>query len=98
MHIGEVTLEYVTQYLRIDDVNDTETKEIESLMESALQYITAYTGLTEEELDKHEDITVAYLVLIQDMFDNRNLYLDNRLNKSNQLIENILAMHSINYL
>ena len=38
---------------------------------SALSFIAGYTGLSEDEMDEHEDLTLAWLALINDMSLNR---------------------------
>ncbi len=94
MKISEVTLDTVKQYLRIDyDDDDTMIK---NLMPAALAYISEHTALTIEQIDKYEDITIAYLILIEDMIDNRSMYV----NKSNinRTVTTILDMHSLNNL
>ena len=64
----------------------------------AVAQIKSYTGLTEEELDQHEDITQALVLLIMDAFDNRNLYIEGKASNINKAVESILSMHSINLL
>ena len=59
---------------------------------------TAYTGLSKEELDGHEDITQALFVLVMDMFDNRNLLIDYKSTNLNPAVKTILDMHSVNLL
>ena len=40
--------------------------------EAARAFIISYTGLTPREVDHHEDLALAYLVLINDMSYNRD--------------------------
>lgn len=98
MKVSEVTTQDITDYLRLDDANDIEIKEIDRMYVSAVAYITAFTGLKEEELDEHEDITQALFLLIADMFDNRNLYTENKASNENMAVKDILRMHSVNLL
>ena len=44
---------------------------IEVYKDAAKSYIKNYTGLSDEELDKYDDLTTAYLCIISDMYDNR---------------------------
>lgn len=60
--------------------------------------IAAYTGLKEEELDEHADITQALFVLVMDMFDNRNLMIDYKSTNMNPAVKTILNLHSVNLL
>jgi len=47
-------------------------------------------------VDKYEDFVIVVYVLVQDMYDNRSLYIDK--NNMNKVVETILGMHSINLL
>ena len=59
-------------------------------------YVLGYTGLSLEETDPYEDITLACLVLCCEMYDNRNLTVENE--KANPYVKSVLAMHAVNYL
>ena len=94
MKVSEVTTPIIKDYLGI---SDTDSDTILTLLKSsALSYIVGYTGLTAAEIDTHEDITTAYLVLINEMFTTRtNTVKDD---KENPCVKQILSMHSANYL
>lgn len=98
MKVSEVTREYLANYLRLDDPGDVELHEIENFMLAAKQYIISYTGLTEQEVNEYEDITTAFLILVADMFDNRNLYIEGKASNINKTLECILGFHSVNLL
>ena len=85
-------------YARIDDPTEVEIRELEEMKKQAVAQIKSYTGLTEEELDQHEDITQALVLLIMDAFDNRNLYIEGKASNINKAVESILSMHSVNLL
>ena len=61
---------------------------------SAKAFILGYTGLLEDEIDEHEDLTIAYCVLINEMSFNRD-YSVNR-NALNPCVSTILSMYSRN--
>lgn len=63
---------------------------------AAIAYCVGYTGLTKEELDNHEDITIAVLTLISDMWDNRSMTVDRA--NINRVVDTILGMYCINLL
>jgi hypothetical protein len=69
---------------------------IEVYKDSAKAYIKGYTGLSDEELDKYEDLTTAYLCIIGDMYDNRSFTVDS--DKNNRMLQSIMDMHCINLL
>lgn len=83
----------VADYLRLDDYRE---EEIKRLMDTAKAFIRSYTGLTDEEIDTHEDFYIVVLVLCQDMHDNRCMYVDK--GNLNKVVETILGMHCVNLL
>ena len=98
MKISEVTTGDLITYLRIDDASDIEITEIQRMKESAVSYMANYTGLSEDELSELDDITQALFILVADMFDNRNLYIEGKASNVNKSVECILRMHSVNLL
>ena len=68
MTISEITTTDVAAFLRLDDASDPI---LVPMMAAAKQFIIDYTGLSETDLDEHEDFYIAYMVLVQDMYDNR---------------------------
>ncbi len=98
MKVSEVDETILAEYARLDDPSDIELNELKRMKESAVAMITAYTGLKEEELDEHADITQALFVLIMDMFDNRNLMIDYKSTNMNPAVKTILNLHSVNLL
>ena len=98
MKVSEITNEYLANYLRIDEPEDVENQEIDAFLTSAISYCVSYTGLSAEELDQHEDITTVVLLLVSDMFDNRNLYIEGKSSSVNKAVERILSMHSVNLI
>ena len=95
--ISEVTLEHLTDYIRLDDPGEIELDEIMRMKESAIAQMSAYTGLSEDEMEEYADITQALFVLVADMFDNRNYQID-KSGKTNDMVHCILNMHSVNLL
>lgn len=91
MKVSEITVNDLAEYLRVDDTN-----EIATMLSSAKAYIKSYAGLTEEQLDEHEDITHAIFVLVADMYDNRVLTVKS--SNVNKVVESILNMYSTNLL
>lgn len=98
MKVSEVTVEDIANRIRLDEQSDIELKELEEMKASAIAEIASYTGLSVEELDKHEDITQALYIMVGDMFDNRNLYIEGKATNVNKAVERILSMHSVNLL
>ena len=98
MKVSELDLNQICDYCRIieEDLTDTEKATINTMQTAAVKYAADYTGLTIAELDEHEDITIAVLALIADMYDNRQRYADK--SNLNRTVETILEMHRLNWL
>lgn len=98
MKVSELNQSLICDYCRIieDDLTDTEKITLEAMQKAAISYCISYTALTEEQLDEHEDITIAVLALISDMYDNRLRYVDKA--NVNRTVETILNMHCYNLI
>ncbi len=91
MKPSKITVNDLAEYLRVDD-----TTQLKIMLNSAKAYVRSYTGLTDEEIDKHEDITHAIFVLVSEMYDNRVLTVKN--DKANRVVTSILDMYCMNLL
>lgn len=94
MKVSEITVEDVARYARIDDFDEIE---VGNILDAAKAYVRSYTGLTDDEIDTHDDFYIAVLALCQDMYDNRSMYVDYKSNV-NKVVDSILGMHCTNYL
>ena len=97
MKVSEVTNIDLAKYVRLDDASDLELNELERMRSGAVAFIKSYTGLTDEEVDEHEDITQVLFILVADMFNNRNYQMDSK-SVVNPSAKSILNMHSVNLL
>lgn len=94
--VSDITASDLQDYLRISEVTQSDTNTLNNLLTVAKAYVTQYTGRTLAELDTLQDIIIVVLILCQDMWDNRTLYVeDSNLNK---VVESILGLHSVNLL
>ena len=93
MVVSDIKVKDVAEFLRLDDASDPL---IRPMMEAAQAYIIGYTGMTEEELDDHDDLWLAYMVLVQDMYDNRAMYVEK--DSVNKVVDSILFRHRKNFL
>ena len=91
MKVSEITENDVAEYLRTSD-----TTQLKIMLDSAKSYVRSYTGLTDDEIDKHEDITHAIFVLVSDMYDNRAIEVKS--DKANMVVSTILNMYCANLL
>lgn len=97
MKVSEVDEKALADYARIDEPGELELAELKRMKESAVAMFTAYTGLSEAELDEHKDITQALFITVMDMFDNRNLMME-KTETMNPAVKIILNLHSVNLL
>ena len=93
MKVKEIETENVAQYLRIDEYDEDQ---MTAILDSAKAFIRSYTGLTDDEINTHDDFYIVVMILCQDMYDNRCMYVD----KSNRIkvVETILGMHCVNLM
>ena len=98
MKVSEITIDDICRQIRQDKAYLTPDDEalIPIMQKASVEYVKSYTGLTDEEIDTHEDITIAVLVLISDMYDNRQMYVDK--SNVNRVVDTILGMHCVNLL
>lgn len=94
MKISEVTITDLKEYANID--HDYDDKIFSNILLAAKSYIKSYTGLNEEQIDNKEDLTIALMVLCNEMYENRIYTVEN--DKVNKIVNSILDMHSINLL
>jgi len=92
MKVGELTNEVIAEYIHIeaDDVL------IDPFLDAAKQFAASYTGRSIEDLDNYDDITIAILTIMSDMYDQRSMIVDK--DNLNQTAVGILSAHSINLL
>ncbi len=98
MRVSEITVKNLADYLKLDyqSLSEEEISELAIFLQAAQSFISDYTGLTLEQIDNHETFVVAIYILVQDMYDNRTLYVDK--SNLNRVVEMILGMHSVNLL
>lgn len=94
--VSDLTSQDVADYIRIVEVENEDLDTLDALLTVAKKFIASYTGHTIEELDDYQDFVIVALILCQDMWDNRTLYVDK--NNLNKVVQTILGMHSVNLL
>ena len=95
MKISEILPEDIVRYARLNE-DEYDEHLLKAIMEAAKQYISGYTGVPLEQLDDHEDFSIVYMILCEDMYDNRSLTAENT--DMNCVVETILGMHSRNLI
>lgn len=98
MKVSEITLDTLETFLKLnkDELDESELKELDMIKSGAISYVKSYTGYSEKELDNYEEITLAVLVIAQDMYDDRTMLVDK--DKVNLVLNSILGMHQNNLL
>ncbi|WP_347005146.1 head-tail connector protein [Enterocloster clostridioformis] len=98
MKVSEITLKDICRQIRTEEayLTDGDRQYLEILLSAAMDYVKGYTGLDEAAIDTHEDITIAVLVLVSDMYDNRQMTVDK--NNVNRVVDTILGMYCVNLL
>ena len=84
--VSEITYQDVADYIRLSEVSQDDENTLTNLINISIAFIQGYTGQTTEDLDNYQDYVIVVLVLCQDMWDNRTLYVDKtNLNKELKL-------------
>lgn len=95
MRLSEIKLSDVVDFLRLEEEEYSEST-MQAVMSAAKSYILEYTGLSAEAADEKADLWLAYMVLCQDMHDNRSMYVEK--DNVNKVVKSILNMHCVNLL
>ena len=88
--VSEITTKDIADFIRLGEVSSDEEIQLQTFLAVAKDYVTNYTAL--EDLDEYADLVVVILILCQDMYDNRSLYIDK--NNPNKVVQTILDMHT----
>lgn len=96
MKASEIQLSDICRQIRVEEeyLDEGDMVYLEMLKQAAMSYVRGYTGLNDEQIDSHEDITAAVLVLISDMYDNRQMNVDRA--NVNRVVDTILGMYCEN--
>ena len=92
--VSDITTDDIAEYIRLVEVSQDDENTLSNLLEIAKTFISNYTGQT--DLDQYQDFVIVALILCQDMWDNRTMYVDSK--DLNNTVQSILAMHSVNLL
>lgn len=95
MKISEIKVTTVAEYIHLEK-GDYKEDDIQALITTAVSFITSYTAIKKEDLEKYEDFYIVVLILCQDMYDNRTLYVDSK--QLNRTVQTILNMHRLNLM
>lgn len=104
MKVSEIDKDTILCQLREEEsaLSQEELAYIDVLKDAAIDYVKSETGINGidesdengRKLDDHEDLTIAVLVLISDMYDNRQMTVGK--GNPNRTVDTILGMHRFN--
>lgn len=94
MIVSGLTDKDVLTFLRLDGTEGDVSPS--ALLAAATAYVRSYTGLTDREMDEHEDLAIAVLVLCADLYENRLTTVDT--GNVNRTVSCILGMHCKNLI
>lgn len=93
MKVSDITTKDLKDYVRAyDEIN------LDVFLSAAKSYIKGQTGLTDIEMDQHEDLVPVVYVLVADMYDNRQYASENRTSNINVVAKTTLDMYCKNLL
>lgn len=93
---SQIDVDSLMSYLRITEATADDRATLSNLLEVAKAFTKSYTGVTDAGLDEHTDFVIVVLILVQDMWDNRTMYVDTQ--NLNFAVKTILDLHSVNLL
>lgn len=95
---SKLSEEIICNHLRIDPqyMEAADRRYIVALKSAAISYICDHCAITPGEVDRHEDLAIAALILISDMYDQRGMYVDKA--HINRTVETILSHHDRNFI
>lgn len=92
MKISDLQNDQIKEFCGIDD----DSSLLDLYKSAAKSFIVGYTSLKEEELDEHDDLTLAYMILINDMSFNRDFTVNK--DTLNPTVKAILGLYSRNHI
>lgn len=93
-NVSDITYQDLAEYCRIDELSQDDINTLNNLIDVAKSFIRSYTG--QDDLDLYNDFVIVVLILVQDMWDNRTMYVDKT--NLNKVVDTILGMHAVNLL
>lgn len=92
--VSEITTKDIADFIHLDEIGDAEQIQLSTFLSVAKDYIKNYTAL--DDLDEYADLVFVVLILCQDMYDNRVMYIEK--GNVNKVVQTILDMHTRNNL
>lgn len=97
MKISEVGIADVKLFCRAEDNEDEETI-FDAILKAGKQFILSQTGMTPEEADEKEDLTLAMLMVCADLYDKRGYSVEAKTPGENPAAKAIIDQYNMNIL
>lgn len=94
MKLSETGLTEIKDYCGVTDTDSDNI--LNGLRSAAVSFILNQTGLTAAEAENYDDLSVALLVLVYDMYLNRTYSADK--SAVNPIVQSVLSEHARNLL
>lgn len=95
MKLSDVTTEELRTYCKAEDEEEVV---FDIILDACKAFIRGQTGLTDEEIDKYEDLTIAAMILASDMYDNRTYQQKETKVTANLAVKAIIDQYQMNIL
>ena len=86
IYMQSIDLDFIKNYLRIEQEFKDDDLEIEIFMQVAKDYLIKFCGLTEDEFLDANTLIPAYLILVAEMYEYRSAMVQTN-TKANPLIQ-----------
>ncbi len=98
MKASELPESVVLNHLHLvpEYVTAADREYITALQQAAISFVCRYCSIDSEYVDSQDELAIAVLVLVGDMYDNRTRYVDK--SNLNQTVETILSLHDHNII
>ena len=94
MKLSKATLETAKDFCGISS-SDSDSI-LEMIMAGAKSFILGYTGLALDDADEYEDLTLAFMTLVNEMYTNRTYTID--VQNISPFAKQILDLYRVNLL
>lgn len=94
MKLSDVSLDNVRDFCGIS--SDTTDDMVQLIADGAKHFILSQTGLDEAAADEHDDLTLAFMTLVNEMYTNRTYTVDTQ--NINPFADAIIGQYRTNLL
>lgn len=91
MRVSQITEQEAIRFAKLEG---SDISFVKPFLSAAKRYVRSYTGLTDEEMDQYDELSIAVLVMFTDMYDNRSMTVEQA--AENRTAKAILELHGRN--